>query len=63
MKDINGVNISIGDILIDKDYRRYSVVSKEESLYAHSLFEDSGCGDYILYQERIDRNGFKILKQ
>lgn len=61
MKDINGVNIFAGDILIDSDCRKYFVTKKEDELYANSLFEDCGCGKYLLYQERVDRNGFKVL--
>lgn len=62
MRDINGIKILIGSVVIDSDNREYSITEKDGEMYAKSLFDDCGVGEYILYQERIDRNGFKIIK-
>lgn len=61
MKDINGFEILIGSIIVDSDNREYSIVEKDGEMCAKSLFNDCGVGEYILYQERIDRNGFRII--
>lgn len=62
MEDINGVEILIGSFMMDSDNREYVVAEKSGEMYAKSLFNDCGVGEYILYQERINRNGFKIIK-
>lgn len=61
MKDINGILIKEGSLLEDLDGRRYCVVTLDGNLYAKSLFSESGCGDYLLYKERVIRNGFKVV--
>lgn len=61
MKDINGIKISIGVTIEDSTGKKYLITEKNNALYAKSLFTDSGCGEYILYEERIIRNGFKVI--
>lgn len=61
MKDIKGNEITKNSIINDLDGRTYSIIEKNKELYAKSLFDDSGCGEYVLSQERIIRNGFKII--
>lgn len=59
MQDINGKEIKVGQTL-DRDLREFEVIEKWDTLYAKSLFNDSGCGEYELYQTRVNRNSFKI---
>ena len=59
--DINGVEILEGSKLVDYVNNKYLVISKDGELYAKSLFEDCGCGEYYLHQDRIRRNEFKIV--
>ena len=61
MKDINGMKISIGAKIEDFEGRKYLITEKDNELYAKALFNDSGCSEYILYQEIIIRNGFKLI--
>ena len=61
MTDINGVEILIGSTVVDADNNKYSIIEKNNNLYARSLFNDCGFGEYILYQERVDRNKFKVI--
>lgn len=62
MKDINGKEIFVGLTIEDFDGKKYLIIEKDSELYAKSLFDDAGCGLYVLYQERIIRNGFKIIE-
>ena len=61
LKDINGIEILEGSKLVDYVNNKYLVISKDGELYAKSLFEDCGCGEYYLHQDRIRRNEFKIV--
>jgi hypothetical protein len=60
MKDVNGKTIQSGNLLTDGE-SKYKVIEKDGKLYAKSLFDDSGCGEYLLYQERINRNEFVVI--
>lgn len=60
MQDINGKEIRVGQILLDRDLREFEVIEKWDTLYAKSLFNDVGFGEYELYQARVNRNYFKI---
>lgn len=62
MKDINGKEVLPGLTIEDSDGKKYLIVENDTELYAKSLFDDAGCGLYILHQERIIRNGFKIIE-
>ena len=55
------MKISIGAKIEDFEGRKYLITEKDNELYAKALFNDSGCSEYILYQERIIRNGFKLI--
>lgn len=61
MVDVSGIIISERAIIIDKENNKYKIIKKDKNLYAKSMFNDSGCGEYILYQERIFRNMFKVI--
>lgn len=61
MKDINGIEILIGSTVVDADNNKYSIIEKNNDLYAKSLFNDCGFGEYVLYQERVIRNKFKVI--
>ena len=61
MKDINNQDIIVGATVEDTNGNKYLIIEKNSELYAQSLFSDAGCGSYILYQDRIIRNGFKII--
>lgn len=62
MKDINGKKMFVGLTIEDSNGKKYLIIEKDSELYAKSLFDDAGCGLYILHQERINRNGFKIIQ-
>lgn len=61
LKDIEGTIIIEGHTLKDGDGRKYKVIGKDGELYAKSQFRDDGCGEYILYQNRINSNEFKVF--
>ncbi len=61
MRDINDVEILVGSMVVDSDNNKYSIIEKHGQLYAKSLFNDYGCGEYILYKERVNRNKFKVI--
>lgn len=61
MTDINGVEILIGSKVSDIDNNKYSIIEKNGELHAKSLFNDCGSGEYVLYQERVNRNKFKVI--
>lgn len=61
MRDINNNEITINSIVKDFNDKQYVIVEKNNELYAKSLFDDCGCGEYVLYQERIIRNGFTLV--
>lgn len=61
MRDINNNEIKVNSIVKDLNDKQYMIIEKNKELYAKSLFDDCGCGEYVLYQERIMRNGFEIV--
>lgn len=61
LTDINNLKINKNSIIEDLERRRYIVIEKNGDLFAKSLFNDAGCGEYLLYQDRIYKNGFKII--
>lgn len=60
MIDIKGTEVKVGSTVMDANNNKYIIIEKNGELHAKALFNDSGCGEYILYQERINRNSFEV---
>ena len=60
MKDINGNEIIERTTLIDDSVRRYTVICKNNKLYAKALY----CPDreYELCERTIKENGFEVIE-